>query len=98
VLDAPAAAPEPLTEQQEKPPWGPAQPPGSASSAEPIVLPGQILPPDQPDKSLPPWERAPEKFAVAPPMDENPWPITSTGPLYVWNPATSTGPIMVQPD
>ena len=32
--------------------------------------------------------------ATAPPTDDLvPWPISSTGPMYVWNPAATTGPL-----
>jgi hypothetical protein len=41
-----------------------------------------------------PWERSPADFATAPAADEvAPWPISTTGPMYVWNPA-ATGPIV----
>jgi subtilisin family serine protease len=46
------------------------------------------------DKPLPPWERSPDDFATAPPTDDLvPWPVSSTGPMYVWNPAATTGPL-----
>jgi hypothetical protein len=42
---------------------------------------------------LPPWEEAPADFAIAPPADDlAPWPVSNTGPMYVWNPS-ATGPI-----
>jgi hypothetical protein len=42
---------------------------------------------------LAPWEQSPADFATAPAMDNlDPWPVSSTGPMYVWNPA-ATGPI-----
>jgi len=45
------------------------------------------------EKPLPPWERSPADFVTAPVIDNPaPWPISNTGPMYVWNPA-ATGPI-----
>ncbi len=42
---------------------------------------------------LAPWEQSPADFATAPATDDlDPWPVSSTGPMYVWNPA-ATGPI-----
>jgi len=33
-------------------------------------------------------------FAAAPtPKAPPPWPLSSTGPMYVWNPAATTGPL-----
>jgi hypothetical protein len=33
-------------------------------------------------------------FASAPvPKAPPPWPLSSTGPMYVWNPAATTGPL-----
>jgi hypothetical protein len=53
--------------------------------------PWERSPEDQP---LPPWERSPDDFAAAPPKDDLvPWPVSSTGPMYVWNPAATTGPL-----
>ena len=41
----------------------------------------------------PPWEQSPSVFASAPaPKAPPPWPLSSTGPMYVWNPAATTGP------
>jgi hypothetical protein len=49
-------------------------------------------------KPLAPWERSPADFATAPPVDDHaPWPISNTGPMYVWNPA-ATGPIPISND
>ena len=73
------------------PPWQPASPPEKSGSL-PAMLPAE---PDLEDakQPLPPWEQAPADFAVASPTDATaPWPVSSTGPMYVWNPA-ATGPI-----
>jgi subtilisin family serine protease len=44
--------------------------------------------------ALPPWEQSPAVFAAAPmPKAPPPWPLSSTGPMYVWNPAATTGPL-----
>ena len=49
--------------------------------------------PEAAKQPVPPWEQAPADFAVAPPTDDlAPWPVSNTGPMYVWNPAV-TGPI-----
>jgi hypothetical protein len=45
------------------------------------------------EQPLAPWEESPADFATAPPIDDTPWHISSTGPMYVWNPA-ATGPII----
>ena len=85
------------------PPWQPALPPRK-SGEPPMMLPAATAPAhDQPrppwerspdDQPLPPWERSPDDFASAPPTDELvPWPVSSTGPMYVWNPAATTGPL-----
>jgi hypothetical protein len=47
---------------------------------------------------LAPWEQSPADFATAPAADSlAPWPVSSTGPMYVWNPA-ATGPIIAVSD
>jgi hypothetical protein len=47
---------------------------------------------------LAPWEESPADFATAPTMDDvAPWPISNTGPMYVWNPA-ATGPLPIAND
>jgi len=85
------------------PPWQPALPPRK-SGEPPMMLPAATAPAaDQPrppwerspdDQPLPPWERSPDDFATAPPKDDLvPWPVSSTGPMYVWNPAATTGPL-----
>ena len=87
----------------EEPPWPPALPPGREL---PVALPParvlpvvRALPAVQPearpaDAPLAPWERSPAEFAAAPPQPElTPWPVSSTGPMYVWNPAATTGPL-----
>jgi subtilisin family serine protease len=79
------------------PPWQPASPPRDPASP-PVMLPAQTMA-DKPSPPLAPWEQSPEEFAVAPVIDEQaPWPISTTGPMYVWNPATTTGPLIAIPD
>jgi hypothetical protein len=52
----------------------------------------------RPDEQAPPWELAPGKYAAAPLAPEFPdWSPSSTGPMYVWNPATATGPQPILP-
>jgi subtilisin family serine protease len=51
--------------------------------------------PQKPQPPLAPWEQSPDDFAIAPATDSLvPWPISSTGPMYVWNPATATSPML----
>jgi subtilisin family serine protease len=46
------------------------------------------------DAPLPPWEQSPAVFASAPvPKAPPPWPLSSSGPMYVWNPDATTGPL-----
>ena len=46
------------------------------------------------DGPLPPWEQSPAVFASAPvPKAPPPWPLSSSGPMYVWNPDATTGPL-----
>jgi hypothetical protein len=74
------------------PPWQPATPPRDPASP-PMMLPAQTLA-EKPSPPLAPWERSPDEFAVAQHTDDfAKWSISNTGPMYVWNPATSTGPI-----
>jgi hypothetical protein len=42
----------------------------------------------------PPWETAPAEFAAAPVPD---WSISNSGPMYLWNPKSGTGPQPVIP-
>ena len=73
------------------PPWQPATPPRSPG-ALPEMLPAQTA--VEAEQSVPPWERSPADFATAATADEPaPWPISTTGPMYVWNPAATTGPL-----
>jgi subtilisin family serine protease len=46
------------------------------------------------DAPLPPWEQSPAVLASAPvPKGQPPWPLSSSGPMYVWNPDATTGPL-----
>jgi serine protease len=76
----------------EEPPWPPASPPGSRLSPEAFL---SAEPEVQPGESLAPWEQSPADFAVAPADDRAPWPVSNTGPMYVWNPAATTGPLSI---
>jgi hypothetical protein len=78
------------------PPWQPAAPPRDPASP-PAMLPAQpALESARPP--LPPWEESPAEFATAPALDDvAPWPVSNTGPMYVWNPAAS-GPMPVARD
>jgi subtilisin family serine protease len=60
-------------------------------SANPSARPASGRPADGP---LPPWEQSPSALASAPvPKAPPPWPLSSSGPMYVWNPAATTGPL-----
>jgi subtilisin family serine protease len=60
-------------------------------SANPSARAAASRPADGP---LPPWEQPPSAFASAPvPKAPPPWPLSSSGPMYVWNPAATTGPL-----
>lgn len=79
------------------PPWQPATPPRDPA-APPMMLPTQTVA-EKPDPPLAPWEQSPGEFAVAQHPDElAAWSISNTGPMYVWNPATATGPILAVSD
>jgi subtilisin family serine protease len=89
--------PVPAVQRPPDPGWPPTPPraaigAGSAwVSANPSARPSAGRPTDGP---LPPWEQSPSVFASAPvPKAPPPWPLSSTGPMYVWNPAATTGPL-----
>jgi subtilisin family serine protease len=74
------------------PPWQPATPPRSPGSP-PTMLPAQPAL-ESAEPPLAPWEQSPAAFATAPAVDDvAPWPLSNTGPMYVWNPS-ATGPIV----
>jgi Subtilase family len=76
------------------PPWQPASPPKSPG-ALPEMLPAETTA-EAAGQPLPPWEQSPADFAAAPAMDDPaPWPVSNTGPMYVWNPAATTGPLSI---
>jgi len=89
-----------------EPPWEPAsRPPTPMPAASRTALPGARAalpagggqPWTGPDEQVPPWELAPAEFAAAPLTPDFPdWSPSSTGPMYVWNPATS-GPLPAIP-
>jgi subtilisin family serine protease len=79
------------------PGWPPTPPraaigAGSAwVSANPSARPAARRPADGP---LPPWEQSPSALASPPvPKAPPPWPLSSSGPMYIWNPAATTGPL-----
>ncbi|HEX8005894.1 MAG TPA: hypothetical protein VF482_05630, partial [Trebonia sp.] len=50
-------------------------------------------------RELPPWEQPADAYAAAPiPADLPDWTVSNSGPMYVWNPATSTGPLPALPE
>jgi subtilisin family serine protease len=87
----------PTPPQRADPGW-PQTPPRaaiSAGSAWVSANPRTRPPAGRPDGGpLPPWEQSPSVFASAPvPKAPPPWPLSSSGPMYVWNPAATTGPL-----
>lgn len=96
---------------QDQPPWAPADPPGRPVNPDAFLpspaeartaaggdsftaLAGHAPTADW--KPVAPWERDPAEFATARPHDQAPgWPASSTGPMYVWNPAATTGPLSI---
>lgn len=50
------------------------------------------------DVGRPPWELFPESSPVSPPVVSPDRPLTNSGPMYVWNPAASSGPFPAAPD
>jgi hypothetical protein len=90
--------PLPALPRPPDPSWLPSTPPRAAISAgsawvsaNPSTRPSSGRPEDGP---LAPWELSPSVFASAPtPKAPPPWPLSSTGPMYVWNPNATTGPL-----
>jgi hypothetical protein len=77
---------------EERPPWEPAQLPNQATAAD-FATPGSPAAPGC--APLPPWEQPADAdaYTAAPvPADLPGWPVSQSGPMYVWNPATNTGP------
>jgi hypothetical protein len=66
---------------------------------EPALMPGQTpagYPPDQWPIPRPPWEQSADPLTAAPVAPDDPaWREPHTGPMYVWNPATNSGPFPV---
>jgi subtilisin family serine protease len=64
----------------ERPPWAPARKPNETP------VPGQ-LDPQAANAQLAPWEQSPPDFDALPPAPETPpRPVSTTGPMYIWNP------------
>ena len=88
-------APQPAS-SDESPPWAPAKMPEGAVPVLPVPV-TPMLPRPAPTDDKPPWEQ-----------DGDPLPQGGdgasfsarggTGPLYIWNPATNTGPFPALPD
>ena len=93
------AQPPPPPALQPPPDPGPRTPPRAAIgagsawvSANPSARPSAGR--RAGDGALPPWEQPPSVSASAPvPKAPPPWPLSSSGPMYVWNPAATTGPL-----
>ncbi len=89
-------APPPPTPEENRP-WPPARRPGYRATPD-SFLPAE--PAAELALPLAPWEKSPADFATAPPGDDRvpSRPVSSTGPMYVWNPAATTGPLPVAAD
>jgi subtilisin family serine protease len=80
----------------EEAPWPPARPPGYQASPDSFL---SAAPDDNPDGPLPPWDLPAGGFPGARSREDiPPWPVASTGPMYVWNPNAATGPLGVLGD
>jgi hypothetical protein len=93
----PAGAPRRMRrEEATEPPWEPARPPGTAPRVIPVAT-ARPAPPVAEGTSradaLPPWELVSGELLAAAPVPED-LPVSNTGPMYVWNPATS-GPLPI---
>jgi hypothetical protein len=64
----------------ERPPWAPARKPNETPAQ------GQ-LDPQAANAQLAPWEKSPPDLDALPPAQETPpRPVSTTGPMYIWNP------------
>jgi len=70
-------------------PWEPARLPADDSRG---------FPRDHWSLPRPPWERAADPLAATPVAPDDPaWRAPHTGPMYVWDPATNSGPFPIIP-
>jgi subtilisin family serine protease len=69
----------------ERPPWPPAREPGQRVSPD-AFLPAEAGLPPAPAFPLPPG------FPPASDFRRAPWSVSTSGPMYVWNPNAATGP------
>jgi subtilisin family serine protease len=83
AIEAPADPSRPRRPRRvtgERPPWAPARKPNETPA------PGQ-LDPQAANAQLAPWEQSPPDFDALPPAPETPpRPVSTTGPMYIWNP------------
>jgi subtilisin family serine protease len=64
----------------ERPPWAPARKPNETPA------PGR-LDPQAANAQVAPWEQSPPDFDALPPAPETPpRPVSTTGPMYIWDP------------
>jgi subtilisin family serine protease len=72
-------------------PWEPARQPAEESAPSLSQALDAMM--------RPPWEHMPKPLAAAPVPDDDPEPRKAhTGPMYVWNPATNSGPFPALPE
>ena len=89
------ASPQPAA-FDESPPWAPAKMPEGAVPALPAPI-TPMLPRPAPTEDRPPWEQDGDPLPHGP--EDAGFPARGgTGPLYIWNPATNTGPFPVIDD
>jgi len=68
-------------------PWEPARLPADTPAGFPL---------DHWSLPRPPWERAADPLAATPVSPDDPaWRAPHTGPMYVWDPATNSGPFPI---
>ena len=91
---------------QEEPPWPPAPPPGHLVTPEAFLPAEPTLPtePRQPagrgqpgEPPLAPWDMFPADFARRE-DGQLLWDVSSTGPMFVWNPTAATSPLSIVRD
>jgi subtilisin family serine protease len=87
--------PRPHPPYDDTPPWEPARRPARTGPIP--ALPAPTLPPEvshggEPGSGMPPWGQAPDPLEPGADAAGFPPPGRRTGPMYVWNPKTNSGP------
>jgi hypothetical protein len=87
-MGLPAARP---SRPYDTPPWAPARRPADATPVLPAPIQAAPIQAADPGGGLPPWDQGPGSPGQDPDAGGFP-PARHTGPMYVWNPATNSGP------